>query len=156
MTASEITVRRADTADAPELCRLIRELAAYEKMLDKCTATPESVEAMMNEPNGLGGVIAECGGRAVGMAVYSLYKLATFSGKRVLYLEDIYVEEAFRSRGAGGLLFEAVTAAARELDCIKVEWKCLAWNSSAREFYERRGGISDPEWLTYTLDFRKD
>ena len=69
MNGSDITVRRADIADAPELSRLIHELAEYEKMSDKCTATPESVAAMMKEPNGLLGIIAEADGKAVGMSV---------------------------------------------------------------------------------------
>ena len=156
MNASDITVRRAETADAPELSRLIHELAEYEKMSDKCTATPESAARMMTEENGLRGVIAEKDGKAVGMAVFSLYKLATFSGRRVLYIEDIFVEEALRGFGIGKMLFDEIVNIAKTLECIKIEWKCLAWNSSARSFYESRGGVSDPEWLTYTLDLRKD
>ena len=79
---SAVIVRNADVSDAPELCRLIRELAEYEKMPDACSATPEGIREMMSEPNGLGGIIAEKNGKAVGMAVYSIYRLATFSGKR--------------------------------------------------------------------------
>lgn len=86
---SAVIVRNADVSDAPELCRLIRELAEYEKMPDVCSATPEGIREMMSEPNGLGGIIAEKDGKAVGMAVYSIYRLATFSGKRVFYIEDI-------------------------------------------------------------------
>lgn len=156
MDLSEITVRSAEIADAPELSRLIHELAEYEKMSDKCTATPESVARMMTEENGLRGVIAEAKGKAAGMAVFSLYKLATFSGKRVMYIEDIYVEEALRGYGIGKMLFDEMIRTAKSLECIKIEWKCLEWNTSARSFYESRGGISDPEWLTYTLDLRKD
>ena len=156
MNTSNITVRSAVTADAPELSRLIHELAEYEKMSDKCTATPESVARMMTEENGLRGVIAEAKGKAAGMAVFSLYKLATFSGKRVMYIEDIYVEEALRGYGIGKMLFDEMIRTAKSLECIKIEWKCLEWNTSARSFYESRGGISDPEWLTYTLDLRKD
>ncbi|MCI7767753.1 MAG: GNAT family N-acetyltransferase [Oscillospiraceae bacterium] len=156
MNIADITVRSAEITDAPELSRLIHELAEYEKMSDKCTATPESVARMMTEENGLRGVIAEAEGRAVGMAVFSLYKLATFSGKRVLYIEDIFVEEAQRGYGIGKMLFDEIIRTAKSLECLKIEWKCLAWNTSARSFYESRGGISDPEWLTYTLDLRKD
>ncbi|MBQ5333847.1 MAG: GNAT family N-acetyltransferase [Oscillospiraceae bacterium] len=156
MNASDITVRSAEITDAHELSRLIHELAEYEKMADKCTATPESVSRMMNEENGLRGVIAEMNGKTVGMAVFSLYKLATFSGKRVLYIEDIFVEEALRGYGIGKMIFDEIIRTAESLECIKIEWKCLAWNTSARSFYESRGGVSDPDWLTYTLDLRKD
>lgn len=154
MSTSGITVRRAEIADAHELCRLIRELAVYEKMADKCTATPESVCQMMTEPNGLGGIIAEKDGKAVGMMVYSVYKLATFSGRRVFYIEDIFIEENIRGNGIGSMLFDEARRLAKELECIKLEWKCLEWNSSARAFYDRQGGVSDDGWLTYTIDLR--
>ena len=156
MNTADITVRRADIADAPELSRLIYSLAEYEKKSDKCTATPESVAAMMKEPNGLLGIIAEADGKAVGMAVYSIYRLATFSGKRVLYIEDIYIEESFRGNGLGRRLFDEIIRTAKELQCIKIEWKCLSWNTPAQKFYHSIGGSADPEWLTYTLDLRKD
>lgn len=151
-----VIVRAASCEDAPELCRLICLLAEYEKMADRCTASPESVRKMMTEENGLRGIIAEKDGKAVGMAVYSLYKLATFSGKRVLYIEDIFVEEAERGCGAGKMLFNKLKETAAELECIKLEWKCLAWNRSARDFYEKQGGESDDGWLTYTIDLRKE
>lgn len=147
-----VTVRKAEISDAETLCRLIHSLAQFEDMADECTATPESVAKMMTEENGLGGVIAEENGKAVGMAVYSLYKLATFSGKRILYIEDIYVDEAVRNSGIGSMIFEKLKELAEEYNCRRLEWKCLAWNSNARQFYEKHGGRSDPEWLTYTLE----
>jgi len=156
MSVCEFSVRLAEISDSAELARLIHRVAEYEKMSDKCTADPESVARMMNEENGLRGIIAEKDGKAVGMAVFSLYKLATFSGKRVLYIEDIFVESEMRGLGIGKAIFDEIILTAQKLDCIKIEWKCLAWNTSARGFYEKAGGISDPEWLTYTLDLRKD
>lgn len=83
-------------------------------------------------------------------------QLATFSGKRVLYIEDIYVEENFRGNGLGRKLFDEIISTAKELECIKIEWKCLSWNTPAQKFYHSIGGSADPEWLTYTLDLRKD
>ncbi len=151
-----VTVRTAQIADAGILCELIRRLAEYEKMLDKCTATPESVSRMMSEENGLRGVIAEKDGKPVGMAVYSLYRLATFSGKRVLYIEDIFVDEEERAQGVGSMLFQKLREEAAGLDCIKLEWKCLSWNDSAKAFYAKHGGECDEGWLTYTIDLRKD
>lgn len=149
---SSISVRCADISDAAELCRLIHKLAEYEKMSEQCTLTPHKLAELMGEPNGLGGIIAEQDGRAVGMLVYSVYKLATFSGKRVFYIEDIFVEEPLRGCGTGSALFKKAEKLAKELDCIRLEWKCLSWNENAKSFYEKRGGISDPQWLTYTSE----
>lgn len=88
------------------------------------------------------------------MAVYSIYRLATFSGKRVFYIEDILwrkPKEAAVSENA----FDKINETAKALDCIKIEWKCLGWNSSAQAFYAKQGGVSDDGWLTYTIDLRK-
>ncbi len=44
----------------------------------------------MNEENGLNALIAENDGVPIGVMSYYFYKkIATFSGKRVLYIEDI-------------------------------------------------------------------
>lgn len=146
-----VSVRKADIQDADDICRLIHELAEYEKMQDECRLTHETLISLMNEPNGLRGLVAEGDGKAIGTLVYSIYKLATFSGKRILYIEDIFVEEQYRGSGVGKALFDEAIRTARELDCLKLEWKCLSWNSSAIKFYEKTGGVSDPQWLTYTL-----
>ena len=53
-------------------------------------------------------------------------------------------------------LFDEIISTAKELQCIKIEWKCLSWNTPAQKFYHSIGGSADPEWLTYTLDLRKD
>lgn len=146
----EIIVRKAELSDAGELSRLIHALAEFEEMSDECLATPESVERMMSEENGLGGVMAFADGKAVGMALYSLYRLATFAGQRVLYIEDIFVEENMRHEGIGGMMFDMLEKIAEEHSCRKLEWKCLSWNENAKAFYDKRGGSCDPQWLTYT------
>lgn len=145
----DIIIRKAELSDAPELSRLIAGLARFQKMTN--SPSPESLCEMMSEPNGLSGIIAERNGKIVGMAVYSLYRLAIYSGKRVLYLEDIFVDESERGSGVGNMIFDELVKTAKSLDCLKIEWKCLEWNTNARKFYEKRGGFSDPEWLTYTL-----
>lgn len=53
------------------------------------------------------------------------------------------------------MLFDKINKTAKALDCIKIEWKCLGWNSSAQAFYAKQGGVSDDGWLTYTIDLRK-
>ncbi|MGN1090717.1 MAG: GNAT family N-acetyltransferase [Huintestinicola sp.] len=154
MNASHVTVRRADINDAETVSRLIHRLAEFENMGSRCDTDAMCIGQMMSEPFGLGAVIAECDGNAVGAAVYSFYRLATFSGRKVLYLEDLFIEEEFRHLGAGSMLFEELEKIGRELSCLKIEWKCLAWNENARAFYEKCGGSSDENWLTYTLDLR--
>ncbi|MCM1524886.1 MAG: GNAT family N-acetyltransferase [Ruminococcus sp.] len=151
----EIKVRRADISDAQTVCALMLKLAEFENLQDKFTASPRAVAEMMNEPNGLRGVIAEADGKTAGMAVYNFYKLASFSGKRVMYIEDIFVAEEYRGMGIGKMIFDELILAAKGSGCIKIEWKCLEWNMSARAFYEKAGASAGGGWLTYTLDLRE-
>ena len=148
MTDSVI-VKSADVNDCGVICAMIHELSEFERMGDKCTLTEESLERIMTEPNGIKAFVALCGGEPAGMALFNTYRLATFSGRRVMYLEDLFVREKFRKKGVGGRLFEEVEKLARELDCVKLEWKCISWNENAKGFYERHGGVSDGEWLTF-------
>ena len=150
MNTDNVIIRRAVISDAPEICRLIRSLAEFERMGEKFRVSPEVIVRMMSDENGLRGIIAEKDGRTAGIAAYTTYRLAGFSGRRVVYLEDIFIEEEMRGCGIGRMIFEELKKAARELDAVKIEWKCLAWNENARRFYEKMGGSSDDEWLTYT------
>lgn len=145
----DITVKTADVSDCEIICRMVHELSEFEGMADKCTLTEEALRKIMTEPNGINALVAYAGGEPAGMALFNTYRLATFSGRRVMYLEDLFVRENFRKMGVGGKLFEEVERLARSLGCVKLEWKCISWNENAKGFYERHGGVSDGEWLTF-------
>ena len=55
------------------------------------------------------------------------------------WLHDIYVEESFRSTGAGKALMKAVLATAREMGAEKLLLTVAARNSAARSFFEGVG-----------------
>ncbi len=149
---NNVLVRTAAAADAELLCNMLHALAEFEGMSEKCQTTAADIAQMLTEPNGLFGLVAEVDGKAVGMALLSFYRLATFSGKRVCYVEDVFVAEGFRGCGVGTALFEKIKEISAERRCIKTEWKCLSWNENARRFYERIGGVCSQEWLTYTIE----
>lgn len=150
----DIILRNGTDADAELIISYLKKLAEYEKMGDICNITPSSLIKLMNEENGLHAVIAEQGGVPVGMMTWYTYKIATFSGRRVFYIEDVFIEDGKRGIGIGTSLFAEAKRLAEEIDCAKLEWKCLDWNTSAQKFYEKIGGkISDSGWLTYTMEF---
>lgn len=109
----------------------------------------------MKEENGLRVIIAESEGVPAGMLTWYTYKIATLSGKRIFYIEDVFIDEDKRGEGVGTALFTEARRLAEELGCARLEWKCLDWNVSARNFYEKTGGVlSDSSWLTYTIDLK--
>ncbi len=148
----DFTVRKADLSDVSVVNEMIHKLAEFENMADLCTLDDETLSGLMSEQNGLSVLIAEADGKVVGITAYHFFKIATFSGKRVLYIEDIFIDEEYRHMGIGSAFFKKCKQIAREENCHRLEWKCLAWNSSARKFYQKTGGLSSDEWLTYTLE----
>jgi GNAT superfamily N-acetyltransferase len=92
--ATDFAIRPAVPADVPELLRLIRELAEYEKLADMAVGTPPMLhEALFGTRPAAEAMVAERGGRAVGFALY-FTTFSTFLCKPGLYLEDLFVEPA--------------------------------------------------------------
>ena len=85
---ADFAIRPARPADVPELLRLIRELAAYEKLEDMAVGTvPMLSEALFGARPAAEAMVAERSGRAVGFALY-FTTFSTFLCKPGLYLED--------------------------------------------------------------------
>lgn len=144
---SNTVIRAATVQDAGVILALLRELAAYEKLLDRFRADEDSVRRDM-----LGGAcdcdLAFVGDAAAGI-VTSLRTYKSFSARRGLFVEDLYVRPAFRGQGLGKRLLAHL--AARAGDGF-LEWQVLDWNSPAIAFYESLGAALSPEWITCRLD----
>jgi len=148
-----VVLRKGTNADAALIAEYLKKLAEYEKLSEDCTVSPATVSELMNEENGLNAIIAERDGAPLGIMTYYFYKIATFSGKRVLYIEDVFIDEENRGEGIGAMLFAEARRIAEGKGCARLEWKCLDWNTSAQKFYSKIGGeISDDGWLTYSIN----
>ncbi|KAL2642118.1 hypothetical protein R1flu_009705 [Riccia fluitans] len=65
--------------------------------------------------------------------------------KRGIYIEDIYVREAYRRHGLGTILLKTVAQQAAKRGSGRVEWSVLDWNVNAINFYEGMGAIVLPD-----------
>jgi GNAT superfamily N-acetyltransferase len=81
----------------------------------------------------------------VGFALY-FTNFSTFLAQPGLYLEDLYVQPAFRGRGIGRALLSHLGALALERDCGRFEWSVLDWNENAIRFYQGMGATVMPDW----------
>ncbi len=83
----------------------------------------------------------------------ALYFIAyyTWVGKS-LYLDDLYVKEAYRQHKIGSALLSRVFEAALAENCKRVRWQVLRWNEPAIRFYEKSGALIDGEWLNCDYD----
>ena len=148
-----ITLRKATESDSATIAAYLNKLAEFEKLSEYCNVTESVIRDLMSEENGLNALIAENDGTTVGIMAYYFYKIATFSGKRILYIEDVFIDPEYRRCGAGKMMFEKIKEIGAEQGCSRLEWKCLKWNDTAQRFYENIGGKCDTdEWLTYTIN----
>jgi GNAT superfamily N-acetyltransferase len=73
-------------------------------------------------------------------------------GKRGLWLEDLYIQPAFRRRGIGQALMSYLAEIAAKNECGRFEWSVLEWNQSAIRFYEQLGANLLKDWWICRLD----
>jgi GNAT superfamily N-acetyltransferase len=140
------TIRAAVPADTPELFRLIRGLADYEKLADMVVGNEAMLgEALFGERPSCEAMIAERDARAVGFALF-FTTFSTFLCRPGLYLEDLFVEPGHRGRGIGKAFFREMAALARSRGCGRFEWRVLDWNAPSIAFYESLGAAVMPEW----------
>lgn len=145
------TFRCATREDTPLLLAFIRELAAYEKMLDQVVATPELLEEWLFYKQKAEAFFALApGGEAVGFALY-FHNFSTFLGRSGLYLEDLYVKPAHRGNGCGKAILHELARIALERGCGRLEWACLNWNAPSIAFYRSLGAVPMDEWTVYRL-----
>lgn len=144
----DIKIKPIEEKDMKELYRLYGEFAAYEKLEDYFSASMEEMGRLIFKDNLLHMLKVEIDGQITGFAAY-YYQVVSFPARKVLYLEDIYVQKAHRGKGIGSLFLERLEEIARENDCLKMSWKCLKWNQSSRSFYEHIGAELDEEWVVY-------
>ena len=141
-----LNIRPALAEDVPAILQMVRELSAYENLLDEVTATPSRIqEALCGASPHAHAILAEHGKETAGMAVF-FFNFSTFRAQRGLYLEDLYVKEAFRRQGCGERMLRYLAGVAVQNGCGRLEWAVLDWNLPAVRFYEKMGAKVLKEW----------
>lgn len=145
-------IRPATPADVPEIARLIRALAEYERLADRVRLEDEALREHLFGPRPWAEVLlAEEAGEVVGFALF-FPTYSTFAGRPGVWLEDLFVRPEHRGRGHGAALFQAVARLAVERQCGRLEWAVLDWNEPALAFYRARGAVPLDDWTTQRLD----
>jgi len=144
-------IRFATKEDVPAILNLIKGIAEYEKLLHEVTATEEILYDSLFIKKAAEVLLGEKEGTIIGFALF-FHNFSTFTGKRGLYLEDLYVLPEYRHQGFGKQFFATLKKIANERECGRMEWICLDWNASAINFYtERLNAMPMDEWTVYRL-----
>jgi GNAT superfamily N-acetyltransferase len=146
----EAEVRAGTADDVPLLLSFFRAMAEFEKL--RVTATEESVRtALFGEAPAARTLLAFVDGTPVAYVIY-FFTFSTMVGKRGLWLEDLFIDPAFRGKGLGQALMTHLANIALQHGCGRFEWTVLDWNESAIRFYERLGATMLDDWRICRLD----
>ncbi|NLA76561.1 MAG: GNAT family N-acetyltransferase [Clostridiales bacterium] len=145
----EIKIRNAAVGDSERISELLAQIAALHRAnrpdifsdgegkynsreLKRILKNPEKpVLAAVDNKNVI------CG---YAFCVLQKNKKTTLGRERkILYIDDLCVDEAARGRGIGTLLMDACMELARENCCDNVELNVWSFNKKAMEFYEKYG-----------------
>jgi len=130
----------------PLLVELIRELADYERLLDRVRVRSEDLQRHLFGARPYAeAVIARAASQPAGFALW-FYNYSTFEGRPGLYLEDLFVRPAHRGRGHGEALLRHLARVAVERECARFEWAVLDWNEPAIRFYRKLGAVAMDDW----------
>jgi GNAT superfamily N-acetyltransferase len=69
-----------------------------------------------------------------------------------IYLEDLFVQPAFRKRGYGKRLIKELAKLVVGMGGSRLEWSCLKWNKPSLEFYESLGAVQKEAWTGLRVD----
>jgi len=142
----DFQLRPAEPRDVPALVGLIGELADFENLSHLLQLTPETLAPhLFGERPVVEAVVAEAGDGVVGFALF-FTNFSTFLAQPGLYLEDLYVQPAYRGAGIGKALLSHLGALAVVRGYGRFEWSVLDWNEHAIRFYQKMGATVMPDW----------
>ena len=84
--------------------------------------------------------LARDGKEVVGFATFVLHR-STWAKTHYLYLEDLFIAEAARGKGAGRALIEQVIEIGRQNSCERVYWVTQEGNRVARMVYDKMADL---------------
>ena len=144
-------LRAAIPADVPTILGFIHLLAAYEREPDAVEMTPKQLEDALCDPSPRAeALIVELDDAARGTALW-FKSFNTWTGRPGLYVEDVYIEPAYRNRGIGRAIFSHLANLAVTRGYARMEWSVLDWNEPAIKFYQNLGAVAQTEWHKYRL-----
>jgi len=145
-----VNYRYANEADISLILSFIKDLASYEKMLDKVVANESTLKEWIFTKQKAEVIVALDNGKEVGFALF-FHNFSTFLGRAGIYLEDLYVLPEYRGRGYGKGLIKTLAEIAVERGCGRLEWWCLDWNKSSIDFYLSLGAEPMKDWTVYRI-----
>ncbi len=150
LSAMTPIIQKASEEHLEEILSLVKQHAIFEREPHAVTATIDDYQKAFRE--GLIDIhIALIDNKVIGIALYYM-NFSTWRG-HMLYLEELFVTEGYRSLGIGQLLFDAFVLEAKEKNCKLVLWEVAGWNDKAIKFYKKNGATIENQWRDCKIVF---
>ena len=146
----DFTIRFATRKDVSLIMHFINGIAKYENMEDEVIATEASLESSLFDKSQAEVLIGEENGIPVGFALF-FESYSTFKSRANIFLEDIFIDEAYRNKGYGRMLLSFLGEIALKRDAKRLEWLCLDWNTPSIEFYKKMGAKPLDDWTIFRI-----
>lgn len=144
-------IRPARPGDEAEIVAMIHELAAFERAAEECTVTEKQISTALFGDDPVGFChLAEVDGQAAAIALW-FRNFSTWDGVAGVYLEDLFVREAFRRRGLARKMLATLARECVDNGYSRLSWAVLDWNVNAIALYDAVGGRQMSEWITYRV-----
>ena len=135
----------------PIILSFIKKLADYERLSHEVVASEKTLrETLFGRRRTAAVAIGYFKREPVGFVLY-FHNYSTFLGRPGIYIEDLFVDAAFRRRGFGAALLRYVAGVAKERRCGRLEWSVLDWNEPAINFYKKLGAVPMSEWTVFRV-----
>ena len=150
--ANHITIRSAGQNDVSTILKFIHKIAAFEKLSDQVVNNEQLLRAHLFGPHPAAECfLAEDKGKPIGFAI-TFRTFSTFTGRVGLWLEDLYIDEAYRRQGIGRKFLRYLRDLAQKRGHTRFEWTALKWNQGAIDLYLDEGAKMMDEWVTFRVD----
>jgi GNAT superfamily N-acetyltransferase len=144
-------IQSARESDVPVILSFINKLAHYEHLGEEVVATEEMLrETLFGARPTAEVAIGYFEKKPVGFVLF-FHNYSTFLGRPGLYIEDLFIDEAYRKRGFGRALLLHVARLAKARRCGRLEWSVLDWNEPAITFYKKLGAVPMSEWTVFRI-----
>lgn len=133
-------IRKITEGDREDFLRLSEEFYASSAVLHPIPAAyhARTFDELMRSREYADGYMLEADGKAVGFGLVAK-TWSREAGGKVLWLEELYILPAYRSRGLGREFFAACESYAAEHGYARIRLEVEEENVRARSLYERLG-----------------
>ena len=148
---SNYSIRPARSGDEAAIVALLRDLAAYEKLLDRFHITSDVVmrDYLCEQPLVFCDLLFD-GETPAGIATW-YWTYGSFAAARKAYLADLFVRPEFRGKHYGKALIGHLAKQVVTKGGVAIDWEVLDWNKPSIDFYDNLGAASIKNWIAYNL-----